>query len=55
MSGIFVLSPQFSQASSFPVYMRFVVIELYYIVDSKILKIHSEIFSISSLVKISIT
>ena len=27
----------------------------YYIVDSKILKIHSEIFSISSLVKISIT
>ncbi len=28
---------------------------IYYIVDSKILKIHSEIFSISSLVKISIT
>ena len=30
-------------------------IHIYYIVDSKILKIHSEIFSISSLVKISIT
>ena len=30
-------------------------IQVYYIVDSKILKIHSEIFSISSLVKISIT
>ena len=28
---------------------------LYYIVDSKILKIHRKIFSISSLVKISIT
>ena len=28
---------------------------IYYIVDSQILKIHSEIFSISSLVKISIT
>ena len=28
---------------------------IYYIVDSKILKIHSEIFSISALVKISIT
>ena len=30
-------------------------IEIYYIVDSKILKIHRKIFSISSLVKISIT
>ena len=30
-------------------------INIYYIVDSKILKIHSEIFSISSLVKMSIT
>ena len=38
-------------ATTFPHIRKFI----YYIVESKILKIHSKIFSISSLVKISIT
>ena len=33
----------------------YIYIEIYYIVDSKILKIHRKIFSIFSLVNISIT